>query len=286
MDKRFLGLLLIYAALAMTVLMSVHVSGDVTGTLADDVAVTNVVCSKTVVGQGYVLFITVSVMNQGDVDETFNVTAYYDETPITVEEWPDGANSQVFWSMGDVNHDGYIDYWDVYRVSRAMGSIPGSPSWDPDLDINSDGKVDMKDIGTCASNFGKDIWASLGLSKLFETQRAVTLVSGNSANVTFRWNTAGVAYGSYTISAYAWPVPGETNMADNTFIDGVIYVGIPGDINADGIVDIYDAITLAGAFNSKLYDSNWNTNADINSDANVDIYDAIILSNHYNQHYP
>jgi hypothetical protein len=281
MDKRFLGLLLIYAALVMTILMSFHVSGDVAGTLADEVAVTNVVCSKPVVGQGYVLFITASVKNLGDVDETLNITAYYDQTAITIEEWPDGANSQVFWSMGDGNRDGYIDYWDVYRVAHAFGTSPGNPRWDPDLDFNSDGKVDMKDIGTCAKHYGMDIWTYLNLSKLIESQRSVTLASGNSANVTFRWNTTGVVYGNYTISAYAWPVPGETNTVDNTFIDGVIYVGIPGDINADGIVDIYDAIALAGTYNSQLYDSNWNANADINSDANVDIYDAIILAGNY-----
>jgi hypothetical protein len=95
-----------------------------------------------------------------------------------------------------------------------------------------------------------------------------------------------VVKGNYTISAYAWPVPGETDTADNTFTDGTIYVGIPGDINGDGIVDIYDAILLAKAYNSKLYDPTWNANADINSDANVDIYDALILAGNFNKHVP
>jgi hypothetical protein len=60
----------------------------------------------------------------------------------------------------------------------------------------------------------------------------------------------------------------------------------PGDINGDGTVDIYDAIILAGAFNSMLGSPNWNPNADINGDGWVDIYDAIILAGHYNQHIP
>jgi peptide/nickel transport system substrate-binding protein len=251
-----------------------------------DVALTDLGCSKTVVGQGYVLFIMVTVENQGDLTETFNVTVYFNETAIMIEEWPDGATSQIFWSMGDVNRDGYIDNWDVYETTQAFNTRPGNPRWNPDFDINGDGVVNMKDISTCIQNFGKDIWTFLALPKLIENQRAVTLLSGNSSIITFRWNTTGVVEGNYTIGAYAWPVPGETNTADNTFMDGMVRVGIPGDINADGVVDIYDAIILAGAYNSKLNDSIWNANADINSDANVDIYDAIILAGNFNKHYP
>jgi parallel beta-helix repeat protein len=54
-----------------------------------------------------------------------------------------------------------------------------------------------------------------------------------------------------------------------------------GDINADGTVDIFDAITLSSAFGSKPGNTNWNPKADINSDGVVDIYDAIILANNY-----
>ena len=56
---------------------------------------------------------------------------------------------------------------------------------------------------------------------------------------------------------------------------------IAGDINDDGIVDIYDAILLANAYNSKPTSSNWNPNADINGDNIVDIFDAILLANNY-----
>jgi parallel beta-helix repeat protein len=55
----------------------------------------------------------------------------------------------------------------------------------------------------------------------------------------------------------------------------------PGDINHDSIVDIFDAILLANAFNSISGDPNWNPTADINNDNTVDIFDAIILSNNF-----
>jgi cell wall-associated NlpC family hydrolase len=114
----------------------------------------------------------------------------------------------------------------------------------------------------------------------------VTLTSTDSTTITFAWNTSGLSYGNYTISAHAWPVQNETYTADNMIVGGSIAVIIPGDINGDGIVDIYDAIILAGQYNSRAGNLNWNPNADINNDGIVDIYDAIILAGNYNKHVP
>ena len=61
---------------------------------------------------------------------------------------------------------------------------------------------------------------------------------------------------------------------------------VPGDINFDNVVNIYDALLLAAAFRSTPADRNWNINADLNIDNVIDIYDAIILSSHFGQHYP
>lgn len=52
----------------------------------------------------------------------------------------------------------------------------------------------------------------------------VTLASGNSTTITFTWNTNGFAKGNYTITAYAEPVPSETDTADNTYVDGTVKI--------------------------------------------------------------
>lgn len=62
-----------------------------------------------------------------------------------------------------------------------------------------------------------------------------------------------------------------------------LVIPILGDINSDGVVDIYDAITLASAFGSRPGSSNWNFGADINGDGGIDIYDAIILASNYGE---
>jgi hypothetical protein len=53
--------------------------------LAHNIAVTNVTPSKTVVGQSYSLSIYVTVKNQGDTIETFNVTLYANTTSIATQ---------------------------------------------------------------------------------------------------------------------------------------------------------------------------------------------------------
>jgi hypothetical protein len=52
----------------------------------------------------------------------------------------------------------------------------------------------------------------------------VTMNSHDSITLVFTWDTTGVDLGNYTISAYATPVPGETNVADNTFIAGTVQI--------------------------------------------------------------
>jgi hypothetical protein len=74
----------------------------------------------------------------------------------------------------------------------------------------------------------------------------ITLTSGNSTTLDFTWNTSGFAKGNYTISAYAEPVPGETDTADNSITDGLVLITKVGDLgggvppaffNCDGSVD-------------------------------------------------
>jgi hypothetical protein len=105
-----------------------------------DVAVTSILPSRTIVGQGYSTKINVTVANQGDYTETFNVTLYANTT--------------------------------------------------------------------------------------FALQ-TITLESGASTTITFTWNTTGFAEGNYTISAYAIPVPGEVDTADNLYVDGTVQIVPP-----------------------------------------------------------
>lgn len=112
------------------------------------------------------------------------------------------------------------------------------------------------------------------------------LSNGTSVITAFTWNTTGFAYGNYSISAYAWPLLNEINTADNSLTYGEILVSIPGDVNGDFTVDIYDAILLAGHFNYTPANPKWNANVDLIEDGIIDIYDAIMLAIQFNKHCP
>jgi outer membrane protein assembly factor BamB len=106
------------------------------------------------------------------------------------------------------------------------------------------------------------------------------ITSQNSTTLTFTWNTTGFALGNYTISAYAWPVPGETNTADNNFTcTGNVRVTIPGDVTGDGVVDIYDLRTVACYFDVTDHDPQWTAawTYDLNGNGVIDIYDLVLI---------
>jgi hypothetical protein len=105
----------------------------------------------------------------------------------------------------------------------------------------------------------------------------VVLLSGEPATKSFTWNTAGFAKGNYTIKAYAWPVGGENDLADNTLADGWVVVTIPGDIDGSFSVDGGDLGLLGLAWYTKPGDANWNPNADIDGGGLVDGGDLGIL---------
>jgi hypothetical protein len=313
-----------------------------------DVAITNIVPSKTVVGQGYSLNISVTAANKGDYTENFNVTAYASAVGIgsgLVGYWSldEGRDTTAHDPSGNNNH-GTIDgaSWTDGKFGKALSfdgaddcvEIPLSPSlfitdeititaWIYPLSLESspDGlesrrggivvhrwwnevtdhifttfgtsleyNVHTADgwftftqsglapmqwqhvavrvnatkhvflyingveyykgryTGTITSTFlpwiiGRKAWAkqyfngtidevrvynralnqqeigAIAGSGLIQTQ-TITLSSGTSTILPFTWTTVPFAKGNYTISAVAEMVPGETNKADNTLIDG------------------------------------------------------------------
>jgi hypothetical protein len=57
--------------------------------------------------------------------------------------------------MGDVNSDNRVDTKDIAILAKAFGSFPGHSRWCPIADINGDNKIDIFDIAITCRNFGK-----------------------------------------------------------------------------------------------------------------------------------
>jgi hypothetical protein len=142
--------------------------------------------------------------------------------------------------------------------------------------------VAVQNQGNFTENFNVTIYAN---TTSIASQNT-TLTSGSSTNITFTWNTNALAYGNYTISAYASLVAGEMNTANNNCTVGCVIVTIPGDVNGDYAVNLVDLVVLAKAYGSKPGDTNWNPNANIHGNGLVGLLDLVILTKHYGQHYP
>ena len=54
-----------------------------------------------------------------------------------------------------------------------------------------------------------------------------------------------------------------------------------GDVNIDGVVDIFDVVTVSIAFGSTPLDPNWNVAADLNNDDVVDIFDVVTVASNF-----
>lgn len=63
-------------------------------------------------------------------------------------------------------------------------------------------------------------------------------------------------------------------MEDNTYTDGLVAVTIPGDVDGDFDVDIYDVVKICAIYGKKHGDPNYNPSCDIDND-------VVICTNHY-----
>jgi len=142
--------------------------------------------------------------------------------------------------------------------------------------------VTVENQGTTTETFNLTLYANT--TAINQTQ--ITLTSGTSTTITLTWNTTTFEKGNYTISAYVWPVPGETDKTDNTYTDGAVYLGIPGDVNGDGWVDVMDLLETAFAYGSYPGHPSYDPNLDIDANEFIDVIDLLIAAMNYGQHDP
>ena len=136
-----------------------------------DVIVTDIVLSKTVVGQGYSLNINVTAANQGEYTETFNVTLYANTTEIETREitLTNGTSTTLTftwnttgfakgnytiwayaWPVSGETDIGDNTYSDGIVTIAMIGDLTG-PNGYPD------GKCDMRDVSLVARCFGQTV---------------------------------------------------------------------------------------------------------------------------------
>ncbi|MDH5448121.1 MAG: cohesin domain-containing protein [Candidatus Bathyarchaeota archaeon] len=120
------------------------------------------------------------------------------------------------------------------------------------------------------------------------TQTVFNLAPHRNTTLTFTWNTTGLQpCNNYTIKAEAWQVPYEINIENNIYTDGFVKIKMIGDVNGDGIIDIYDLTAACGAYGSREGDPNWNPEVDLAPIWGIiEIYDLVTIASRYGQTCP
>jgi len=276
--------------------------------LKNDLAVINITPSKSRVVQNSTLLVNVTVENKGNFTETFNVTVYANttligtQTGITLTSRNFTTLTFTWNTIGftrgnhlikavavlpidnDPSDNVYTEGWVAvtFKNDIAIISVTGGGNIDGEIavhlgwDVNIN--VTVRNEGVSVETFNVTVYADvnttvIGNEIIIGTQINITLAAGNSTTVTFTWSTSCVPYGNYTITARATPVPGETDLDDNTYTDGWVLVTIPGDVDGDRDVDVADQRQMQLAMFTVSGDPDWNPNVDVDCDADVDVSD-------------
>jgi len=147
--------------------------------------------------------------------------------------------------------------------------------------------VTAANLGNLTETFMVSAYVDGGNASL-GTQTVTSLAPGTSTTLAFYWNTTGQPIcSSHTFSANASFVPFEFN-ATNNFLVGSVQAKIKllGDVNSDGTVNLQDLVLLAMAYNTKVGDPKYNSEADFNDDGKINLVDLVTCALYYGQSCP
>lgn len=176
--------------------------------------------------------------------------------------------------------DGYPDAWVVKFFPVHDVAVDGV---EPSKTVVGQGyslsvNVTVKNRGFFLESFNVTTYAN---ATAIGTQGVYNLSQEVSTTLTFMLDTAHYVKGSYILSAYAWPVFNETKLLDNIGVDGWVLVSIPGDVDGDRDVDLYDLVQMADVYGLPKLDPRYNTYCDVDDDGDVDIYDVVAAARNY-----
>ncbi len=116
--------------------------------------------------------------------------------------------------------------------------------------------------------------------------RQLNLTGGETASILFFWETTSESPGNYSITSTVEPVDGEVYIGDNVLAGGPVLITIPGDVDGDYDVDIFDIVTMAGDYGSNDGDPEYDPISDINGNGAIDIFDIVIAAGNYGESLP
>jgi hypothetical protein len=182
------------------------------------------------------------------------------ETPIipsTIDIDPSTLNlkSGGKWIIAYIELPKGYDVSDINRTTVLLnGTIPVDPFW-----VN-------KTLESVIGDYDNDTIPDL-------------MVKFDRASVSSYILSQNITYGNVTLTI--------TGMIADMPFEGscVICVRMPGDIDCNGIVNIFDIVVIAKAYGSNIKSKSWNPAADENEDGRIDVFDLVIAARNYGKTY-
>lgn len=249
-----------------------------------DIGITNILLTKTIVANGYVLDINVTIINYSIENVTFNLTACANLTII---------NSLLNVALESRNSATFTIQWDTsnftkgnYTLSAYATRVEGETDTKDNAFVNGNVfvlssehdvaitrvnfipaigqgytlpiNIEAMNVGNYMETFNVHIYAN----STFIASQNVTLESGEFCTLVFMWNTSNFARGNYMLSVRAEPVLNEVDLNDNERENWLIVAKV-GDFGSlvnniviffacDGNVDGYDLSLFVQCYKARV----------------------------------
>jgi len=227
--------------------------------ISRDVAILSVQPSSSLVYEGEIVNVDVSVGNKGWETESFNVHAYYNGTLIGTMPifgltpfsdtslrfaWNTTAVQDGFYLISaaadpvpdeaDLSDNTFDDGFVEVKLKPAP-PLPPPPNMFHDVAVLNvypssylayigdvvEISVVVKNLGNCTESFNVTVLTD---SVVVMTSLVQNLGPGAERMIVFSWDTSHVPEGDYMLSALASYVPGEVDYENNRYVDGTVRV--------------------------------------------------------------
>ena len=139
--------------------------------------------------------------------------------------------------------------------------------------------VVVENLGEFTETFDIAVYANY---TRVNTLHGASLAQGSTGAFTVTWDTSSVVKGYWLVKALLESTT-DIDLSDNSMTDGVVLVTLPGDVDGDRDVDIFDVVAMVSGYGSREGDPGYLSNYDIDDDRDIDIFDMIAGIAHYRE---
>ena len=275
-------------------------------TLIRDISLINIATSQNWVYQGWPLQINITLKNKGTINETFQLTLYYNESLIdtinVTDLAPDEERTLIsIWNTTGVPEGNYTIRAEAeilpHEINPEDNSIASDPVWvmtkihdialidllAPNITYHNckvNIMVAVRNNGEFPESFNVLLLVN---ETLIENFTVTALPPGDARNISLIWDTEEFSpCSNYTVTTLVPPVPYEYNLTNNK-LECRVTLRYMGDTNGDGKVDIGDIYAIALSFGACYPGPNWNPELDLNQDGKIDIRDIFIVARNFGE---